>query len=288
MIKNVFITVLMFSCSLLSNAQNDKIEELVGQKDIISYAVGLCHASGFSEYLADKYKIKTAEELDDALQGIMDGPDACDEDDTQAYKVGCSLAHIVKERMEHDNNSCNFVSYLELNIINEEKFMEGFCDGVKHGRGRGMTLEQGCVKFNEYVEKVKAFIFDRNKKESDVAMIMAANNPYFEPLTNGILYRVRKEGTGPKPLMTSLVSIEYTVIDMVYHSIVFETKGTPLQVRCKELIKGMAMALVNMTEGSVWELYIPYDLAYGTAYTGKIEPFMSLSVELKLNKIVEK
>lgn len=288
MIKKVLITVLMTSCSLLCNAQDDKINKLVEQKDMISYAAGLCHANGFSEYLANTYKISTAAELDDALQGIIDGLDACEEDGSPAYKIGCSLAHKVKEKMEHENKKCNFYSFMNLNIINENKFIEGFCDGVKYGRGRGMTLAEGCEKFNGYVEEVKAFIFASNKRRSNVAMMMAQNNPYYKPLSDGILYRVREEGTGPKPLMTSLVSVEYKIFDLANERVVLETKGSPQQLRCNALIKGLSMALVNMTEGSLWEVFIPYDLAYGADATSDIEPFTSLVVEIKLNKIVEK
>ncbi|WP_443732627.1 hypothetical protein [Xylanibacter rarus] len=56
MIKDILIMVLLFSFSLLSNAQNKAIDELASQKSLMSYNLGLCNADGFSKYIADTYK----------------------------------------------------------------------------------------------------------------------------------------------------------------------------------------------------------------------------------------
>lgn len=44
MIKDILIMVLLFSFSLLSNAQNKAIDELASQKSLMSYNLGLCNA----------------------------------------------------------------------------------------------------------------------------------------------------------------------------------------------------------------------------------------------------
>jgi FKBP-type peptidyl-prolyl cis-trans isomerase FklB len=40
-----------------------------------------------------------------------------------------------------------------------------------------------------------------------------------------------------------------------------------------------------MTEGSTWELYIPYNLAYGERAAGKIPPFSTLIFTVELLEI---
>ena len=48
----------------------------------------------------------------------------------------------------------------------------------------------------------------------------------------------------------------------------------------KRQIKGWTEALTMMPVGSKWELYIPYDLAYGSRDTGShIKPFSTLIFE---------
>ena len=42
-----------------------------------------------------------------------------------------------------------------------------------------------------------------------------------------------------------------------------------------------------MPVGSKWELYIPYELAYGSRQSGKIKPFSALIFEVELLGIKE-
>jgi len=54
------------------------------------------------------------------------------------------------------------------------------------------------------------------------------------------------------------------------------------------VIPGWTEALTMMPVGSKWELYIPYDLAYGNRQAGeKIKPFSTLVFEVELISIVK-
>ena len=53
-------------------------------------------------------------------------------------------------------------------------------------------------------------------------------------------------------------------------------------MRCNQVIKGFTEALVHMPEGSIWEIYIPQELAYGEREQGKIKPFSTLIFKLEL------
>ena len=54
------------------------------------------------------------------------------------------------------------------------------------------------------------------------------------------------------------------------------------------MIKGWTEALTMMPVGSKWQLYIPYELAYGSRDTGKIKPFSMLIFDVELLEIVKK
>ena len=43
-----------------------------------------------------------------------------------------------------------------------------------------------------------------------------------------------------------------------------------------------------MPEGSKWQLYIPYELAYGDRDAGQIKPYSMLIFDVELIKIVTK
>ena len=51
------------------------------------------------------------------------------------------------------------------------------------------------------------------------------------------------------------------------------------------MIKGWTEALKLMPEGSTWELYLPYDLAYGKKGTGSIPPYSTLIFKVEIVKV---
>jgi FKBP-type peptidyl-prolyl cis-trans isomerase FklB len=92
-------------------------------------------------------------------------------------------------------------------------------------------------------------------------------------------------GDGEKPTATQKVKVDYeghlvdgTVFDSSYK------RGQPATFQVNQVIAGWTEALQLMPVGSKWELYIPYQLAYGDRETGReIKPYSALifTVELK-------
>ena len=52
--------------------------------------------------------------------------------------------------------------------------------------------------------------------------------------------------------------------------------------RANQVIKGWTEALCHMPAGSVWEVYIPQDMAYGEREQGDIKPFSVLIFKIEL------
>ena len=60
-------------------------------------------------------------------------------------------------------------------------------------------------------------------------------------------------------------------------------RGEPVQLRANQVIKGWTEALIHMPVGSVWEVYIPQNLAYGDREQGNdIKPFSALIFKIEL------
>ena len=62
-------------------------------------------------------------------------------------------------------------------------------------------------------------------------------------------------------------------------------RGEPISLRANQVIKGWTEALVHMPAGSVWEVYIPQELAYGERNQGQIKPFSVLIFKIELLSI---
>ena len=56
----------------------------------------------------------------------------------------------------------------------------------------------------------------------------------------------------------------------------------PLTLRANQVIPGWTEALTHMPVGSVWEVVIPQDKAYGDRETPQIKPFSTLIFKIEL------
>ena len=102
-------------------------------------------------------------------------------------------------------------------------------------------------------------------------------------LPSGVQYKVIKVGNGPLPKDTSTVKVNYegrTIDGKVFDS--SYKRGQPITLRANQVIKGWTEALVHMPAGSVWEVYIPQNLAYGDREQGQIKPFSTLIFKIEL------
>ncbi|TAD99855.1 MAG: FKBP-type peptidyl-prolyl cis-trans isomerase [Bacteroidetes bacterium] len=112
-------------------------------------------------------------------------------------------------------------------------------------------------QFKDKIDAGQKFL-DENKKQAGVIT-----------LPSGLQYKVITEGTGAMPNANSTVLAHYegrlldgTIFDSSYK------RGEPLSIGVGQVIKGWTEALQLMKAGSKWQLYIPYNLAYGERGAG--------------------
>ncbi len=104
----------------------------------------------------------------------------------------------------------------------------------------------------------------KNKQIGDAFLKANKTKPGVVTLPDGLQYKVIKQGTGPTPAATDVVSVQYagklingTEFDSSYK------RGQPASFPVTAVIPGWVEALQLMKVGSVWELYVPASLAYG-------------------------
>ena len=106
-------------------------------------------------------------------------------------------------------------------------------------------------------------------------------------LPSGVHYIVIKAGTGTRPAASDTVVMN--VIGVFPDGTLFENtaeKEKPIQNVVSNLIPGLSEAVQIMPEGSVWRIFVPSALAYGTAgLPNVIPPNTALVFEITLEEV---
>lgn len=106
-------------------------------------------------------------------------------------------------------------------------------------------------------------------------------------LPSGLQYVVMKEGNGPKPQSDDLVMVYYKGWLLSGEMFDEHLDGNPVPFKVDRVIQGWTEALQLMKEGAKWQLFVPYDLAYGTELrpASIIVPYSMLNFEIELVKV---
>ena len=105
---------------------------------------------------------------------------------------------------------------------------------------------------------------------------------------SGLKYAIIEQGSGATPRATDVVTVNYagrltdmdgTEFDSSYR------RGEPTSFPLNQVIKGWTEGLQLMKVGSVYEFYIPADLAYGERGGGPIPPNAPLLFKVQLISI---
>ena len=271
----------MASCGNSTHKPNLKTDV-----DTLSYAMGMAQTQGLKEYLT-QMEIDTTY-MDAFIKGLNDGANAGDDKKKAAYYMGVQIGQQISNRMVKGINHELFGED-STKTISLKNFMAGFVQGVK-GKYGFMNMAQAQMTMQKKIQEVKAKAMEEqygpNKKAGEEWMAANAKKEGVKVLPSGVQYKVIKEGKGAMPKDTSLVTVNYegrlingTVFDSSYKN------GKPVDLRANQVIKGWTEALVHMPEGSVWEVYIPQELAYGERETGQIKPFSPLVFKIELIKV---
>jgi FKBP-type peptidyl-prolyl cis-trans isomerase FkpA len=117
---------------------------------------------------------------------------------------------------------------------------------------------------------------------------LAANKkrPGVKTTASGIQYEVIKEGTGPRPVATDTVEVNYagTLIDGKEFDNSYK-RGSSISFALNGVIRGWTEALQLMAVGSKYKLYIPHTLGYGMNDNGPIPGGSVLVFEVDLISI---
>jgi FKBP-type peptidyl-prolyl cis-trans isomerase FklB len=255
--------------------------------DSMSYAIGMAQTQGLKEYLVNQLGVDSAY-MGEFIKGLNEGANAGDNKKKAAYYAGIQIGQQIANQMVKGINHEVFGED-STKTISMKNFMAGFISGTT-GKNGLMTMEQAGTVAQTKMQEIKAREMEKtygpNKEEGEKFLAANAKKDGVKTLESGVQYKVLKEGTGAIPADTSLVKVHYE--GRLLNDSVFDSsykRGEPITLRCNQTIKGWTDAMVHMPAGSIWEVYIPQELAYGEREQGMIKPFSALVFKIELLEV---
>lgn len=128
--------------------------------------------------------------------------------------------------------------------------------------------------------------------KNEAAIDSIKNVPGYQVATvpegpGNVYYKVLKEGTGTEsPIYTSQVSLKYKG-SLIDETVFDDRSKVNTSFYVYGVVPGMTVALQNMKVGDKWEVWIPWQLGYGTSSTTSIPSYSALIFELELVSILK-
>lgn len=292
--KVTFMMTLAATAALTSCTAQAPKANLSTDIDSLSYAIGMARTEGLDQFLMQQGIDST--QMAEFIKGFNEGAAKIDKKDV-AYMTGLQVGQMVSKQWVEGFNQQIFGND-STQSLSRENLLAGFIAGVV-GKGQmDKMFAQGYMQSQMEVVREKAL----KKQYADVIAegekFLAENKAKEGVVTteSGLQYKILTKGTGEIPADTSYVQVNYkgtlidgTEFDSSYKRKDKDGKSQPATFRANQVIKGWTEALTMMPVGSKWELYIPYDLAYGSRATGAdIKPFSTLIFEVELVGIGKK
>ena len=284
--KLMFVAAMAMSAAIFTGCGNSTPKaNLKSDVDTLSYVFGMARTQGLKEYLSQTGVDTTY--MADFIKGLNEGANSGDDKKKAAYYAGIQIGQQIANQWVSGMNRELFGDD-STKTISLKNLMAGFVSGI-NANGI-MTVDSAQIVAQAMMSSIKAKELEKtygsNKEAGEKFLAANKTKEGVKTLESGVQYKVIKEGNGPIPADTSLVKVHYegkTVEGKVFDS--SYERGEPINLRCNQTIKGWTDAMVHMPAGSVWEVYIPQDLAYGEREQGDIKPFSALIFKIELLEV---
>lgn len=259
---------------------------LQSAKDSLSYVSGMALTNGLMPFLSQNFGVTEAD-MPTFLEGFKAAVAQRKDPKMKAFHAGEQIAEMVNDRML-PNLQKEFK--IDNDSLNEDLVFEGFLAALNNDSTYYTTAAAEKL-FNDQRTAYKERADKENKDKGEAFLAENKTKDGVVTLPSGLQYKVLTKGTGAVPKLTDKVRVVYegkTVDGKVFDATSRHGGAKFDTFTPQHLIKGWQEALTLMPVGSKWELYIPYDLAYGERGAGRdIAPYSALIFTMELQGIEE-
>ena len=243
----------------------------------LSYAYGVSNSSYFVDYVDTVYYVSKKKlpylfiGMSKSMSGITD--------ENKSYHAGIDYGGVIENMLSQIEKDY----YGKMSVDAKMMYLKGLFT-----KSSNLSEEEVKEVILSVYEEVREKGYAKNRAESETFILRKSKENGIMKLSGGTLYKVIKEGNGRIPRKEQTVIFEYCV-NLIDGTEIDNSRNHgdgALKVKIMYVIPGLSNALTNMKEGSEWELYIPYDQAYGSRWENLIPPYSALIMRVKLIKIL--
>ena len=246
--------------------------------DSLSYAFGVLNGTDLAMGLKQYPKKVDIDQFIRGMQSTVNSDSA-----KFSYEFGAAIGSNMKQQIEQmgkqgiEMNKEEILSALfatlkeDSTLISRAQAEEVFRNGMQ-----AIQLKKQKEEAEKLANTPEA---KKNKADGEAFLAKKAKEAGVQKTASGLLHKVIKEGKGEKPVENDKVTVSYkgTLIDGTQFD---ASEKVPMSVG--QLVPGFNEALMLMTPGSKYEVYIPADLAYGTNPNPRIPVNSTLIFEIEL------
>ena len=205
-----------------------------------------------------------------------------------ALTLTCSVTFAQKKNKKNDSkntsalaNKMDTISYI-IGVDMGKSFKTNFFDvspeALLAGIKDGIVGKDSLIKDDDKQKIMSAFQkeimakfeqkkkeeAEKNKAEGQAFLENNKKDPTVVVTASGLQYKVIKDGTGDAPKATDNVTVQYE--GKLINGKVFDSsykRGEPASFLLNSVIPGWTEGLQLMKKGSIFEFFIPAELAYG-------------------------
>jgi len=245
--------------------------------DTVSYSIGMGRAVRAYKSQLEQSGIDQSV-IDAFIKGFLEAANNPDDASKKAYAIGFEIGSEEMNNAYTGISESMFGSDSELSF-NKSNYLNGFIDGLKDNYDI-MTFEEADETSERLYQYFTELQFEANRKTGEEYLAKKAQEEGVVKTASGLLYKVITEGNGKKPSASDNVKVKYrgSLVD----GTVFDESTSAISLNLGQVISGWTEGLQLMNEGSKYELYLPYNLAYGESGQSVIKPYSALIFEVEL------
>lgn len=284
--KKIAFVAAVAAVALSSCGGGEVKPDFKDEVDSLTYELGVAQSEGLKQYMTMQLSVDSTQ-LDEFIKGVKEGALNDADPKKDAFYKGIDVGKQLQQMSKGLGNQVYGDDSTKTISVNN--LLAGIVAGLKGTANE--TSEEAGQKFEALLEPIRAKNLEKefgdNKKAGEKYLAENAKKEGVVTLPSGVQYKVLTKGTGALPTDSSVVKVNYEgkLIDGTKFDSSYD-RNQPLEVNMAtpRVIPGWVEVLKLMPAGSVWEVTIPQEQAYGMQNQGQIKPFSTLIFKMEVLK----